>query len=131
MKTDKVKVCIGIFIVFLLGAIAGVGGTKIYLDQKRGHGDHLSKRKYFWMEKLKSELNLTQQQQSEIQKILDRQFDEMREFREKHRPEMQEIIERGIAQMKEKLDDEQKVKLDTLHAKFMEERKRRHERGNG
>lgn len=133
MKTNKLKLCLGLLLVFLIGAVSGSLGTKIYFDQKKGQfskGDHLAKRKEAWMEKLKSELSLSQQQQGEIQKILDKSFGEMRSLRERNRPEMEKIIEDSIALMKENLDDGQKVKLDEMHKKFVEKRKQRHKQDN-
>ncbi len=133
MKTNKLKLYLGLLLVFLLGAVSGSLGTKMYFDQKKGQfskGDHLTKRKEAWMEKLKSELSLSQPQQVEIQKILDKSFGEMRLLRERNRPEMEKIIEDSIALMKENLDDGQKVKLDEMHRKFVEKRKQRHKQDN-
>ena len=133
MKTNKIKLLLGLSLVFLMGVIAGSYGTKMYLDQKKSQfskGDHLTKRKEAWMEKLKSELSLSQQQEGEIQKILDKTFGEMRALREQHRPETEKIVEDGIALMKEKLDDGQKVKLDEMHKRFVEKRQQRHQQGN-
>lgn len=125
MDTNKVKLYLGIALVFFLGVIVGVAGTKLYREQMPRHGDHLAERKMELMKKLDAELQLSQQQKPEIQAILDKSFEEMRALREKHKPEMDKVMEDGIVQMKEKLDNEQKQKLDKLHEKFLERRKQR------
>ncbi len=123
MDANKVKLYLGITLVFLLGVIVGVAGTKLYRGQM--HGDHLAGRKMELMKKLDAELQLSDKQKPEIQVILDKSFDEMRALREKHRPEMDKVIDEGIVLMKEKLDNEQKQKLDKLHEKFLERRKQK------
>jgi len=113
---NKLKVWIGILLVFFLGALTGSLGTGAYLKHRM---ERFSKGKHppiriVLMKRLSHELDLTQTQRVEIEKILDQLEAELHELRQKHRPELEGLFDRRFDMIKEKLNDEQKSKLDRM-----------------
>jgi hypothetical protein len=113
---NKLKVWVGILLVFFLGALAGSLGTGAYLKYRierfaKGRRPPI---KMVLMKKLSHELDLTQTQRFEIEKILDELEAELHELRQKHRPELDRLFDRRFDMIKEKLNDEQKSQLDRV-----------------
>ena len=126
MKMNKIKVVAGVLLVFSLGVLIGVLGTHLHIQhriEKFAKGGPFAR--MLSIKKLSAELDLTTLQKAEIEKIVDGGIAQFHEFRRKYRPEIEKIIGHTIELIKEKLDDEQKQKMDDLHEKF---RKRRHHR---
>jgi hypothetical protein len=114
---NKLKVAIIILLVFTVGALAGSLGNKLYVKHKferfvKGGRPPLM---HILMRKMVRELNLTETQKSDIDKIVLQTEGKIANFREKYRPEFGKIIDDTLVQIKEKLNDEQKKKLDKLH----------------
>ncbi len=131
MNKNKIKVIAGIVIVFFLGALIGSLGTGIYFNKRirqyvRGGRPFPIKR--FFMKRV-SDLDLTQAQQTEIEEIANKLQKELFEFRLKSKPEAEKIVDKNISLIKEKLNSEQKQKLDNLlneyYKKRLAKRKRR------
>ncbi len=124
---NKIKLAVGIILLLLLGAVAGSVGTGIYI---RHRIEHIAPAKppkaHFLLRKLSRELDLTETQQVEIGKILDESHTEITALRRKFLPEIKEITDQSFALIKEKLNEEQKQKLDKLHGKLKRWRKRGH-----
>ena len=120
MEKNKVKVIAGVLLVFFLGILIGSLGTGICIRhrvEKFAKGGPPEKRALS-MRKLTSRLKLTPQQQTEIEKIVDSAFTQLHELRQKHRPEVEAIIDGHVAQIKEKLNEAQKQKMDQIHEKL-------------
>jgi hypothetical protein len=116
MKKDKLKIFVGILIVFLLGAATGSLITKIYFKKdfrswKRGK---FFSKGGFLMEELSQKLNLTEKQKPEIEKIMQDSFEQIFQLKRKHKPEIKAIFETRNKLIKEKLNNEQKEKFDGL-----------------
>jgi len=112
----RLKVCIGILLIFILGMLAGTLGTGFFIKHRigrfvRGDGPFPPIRV---LERLSAKLDLSKSQQIEIEKILKQAHDRLIEFRRGYRPEFEKILNDTIEQMKEKLDSRQKQKLDKL-----------------
>ena len=124
---NRIKLAVGIILLLLLGAVAGSVGTGIYI---RHRIEHIAPGKppkvHFLLRKLSRELDLTEAQQVEIGKILDESHTEITALRRKFFPEIKEITDQSFALIKEKLNEEQKQKLDKLHGKLKRWRKRGH-----
>jgi len=121
---NKLKVWVGILLVFLLGALAGSLGTGAYFKhriERFSRGRHPPIR-VVMMKKLAHELDLTQTQRLEIEKILDQLEIKLHELRQKHRPELEGVFGHSFDMIKEKLDQDQKAKLDEIR----EELRKRH-----
>jgi len=112
----RLKVCIGILLIFILGMLSGTLGTGFFIKHRigrfvRGDGPFPPIR---ILERLSAKLDLSKPQQMEIEKILKQAHDQLIEFRRGYRPEFEKIFNDTIEQMKEKLDSRQKQKLDKL-----------------
>ena len=114
---DKLKVAIIILLVFAVGALAGSLGNKLYFKHrferfaKAGRPPLM----HILMRKIVQDLDLTGAQKTDIEKIVRQAEEKIVSFREKYHPEFEKIMDDTIAQIKEKLTDEQKKKLDKLH----------------
>ena len=121
---DRLKVWAGIVLVFLLGALAGSLTTGIFFKHKIeqfSKGDR-PPIKVILMKKLSDELDLTETQRVEIEGILDRLQAGLLDLRRQHRPEFEKLFDQGFGSIREKLNSEQKNRLDEIR----EELRRRH-----
>jgi len=124
MNMNKLKVWVGILLVFLLGALAGSLVTGAYLKhriERFSRGKHPSIRVVL-MKKLAHEIDLTETQRVEVEKILDQLETELHELRQKRQPEIRGVFDRSFDMIKEKLGQEQRSKLDEIREKM----RRRH-----
>jgi hypothetical protein len=124
MNTKKLKVWAGILLVFFLGALAGSLGTSAYLKhriERFSRGKRPSIRMVL-IKKLDRELDLTDTQRVEVEKILDQLETKLRELRQKHRPDLEEAFAHSFDRIKDRLDQEQKPELD----KIRQELRKRH-----
>ncbi len=114
---NKLKVAIILLLVFAVGALAGSLGNKLYFKHRferfvKGGPPPLM---HILMRKMIHELNLTETQKADIEKIVNQTEKQIVDFRQKYHPEFEKIMDDTIARIKEKLTDEQKKKLDKLH----------------
>ncbi|HPD60653.1 MAG TPA: hypothetical protein PKV48_02685 [Thermodesulfobacteriota bacterium] len=114
---NKLKIAVIILLVFAVGVLTGSLGNKLYFRHKF---ERLLKSgrpplMHIFMRKMIRELDLTKSQKADIEKIVRQAEEKIVSFREKHRPEFEKIMDDTIALIKEKLNDEQKKKLDALH----------------
>lgn len=114
---NKLKVAIILLLVFAVGALAGSLGNKLYFKHRferfvKGGPPPLM---HILMRKMVHELDLTEPQKADIEKIVSQAEKQIVNFRQKYRPEFEKIMDDTIALIKEKLTDEQKKKLDKLH----------------
>ncbi len=118
MKTWKSWLVIAA--VFVSGVIIGSAGTGLYMKNRIGgilHGGASAQRKAI-MQKLTTELDLTGDQQDEIDEIVEETQLQLQQLRAQYRPQMENIINTGITTMRTKLSPEQQTKLDALYAKM-------------
>jgi hypothetical protein len=120
------KLISGLLLVFVLGVLAGSFGTRVYLKDRF---EHLRKdpkaRQAFIMRKLSKELELTQDQKTKIEKIVEQMGAKRREFYLKNRPEIKRIMDEGFLQIKKELNNDQQKKLDVLREEFEKRKKAR------
>jgi hypothetical protein len=115
---SKFKVFIAIFLVFVSGASAGVLGSKLYFKHrfeqaiKTGPPPLMH---HLLMRKMVHDLNLSESQRTEIEKILRQTEKQIIIFREKYRPQFEKIIDDSIIEIKEMLNKNQREKLDQIH----------------
>jgi Spy/CpxP family protein refolding chaperone len=120
----KLKLWLGIFSVFFLGILVGALGRSLYKQYKiaqfiQGGQSSITSR---IMKKYDRELNLTEQQYVEIEKIVEEAREELSEFYRKYQPEKDEIINRRAGRIKEHLTSEQQQKFDRIS----EEKRQKH-----
>jgi hypothetical protein len=114
---DKLKVAIIILLVFAVGTLAGSLGNKLYFMHRFERFTKAARPPlmHILMRKMVQDLDLTGAQKMDIEKIVRQSEEKILSFREKYRPEFEKIMDDTITQIKEKLTDEQKKKLDKLH----------------
>ena len=123
---NKVKVSLGILLIFILGALAGSLGTGLYIKHRigefaKGGPPPLM---HILMSRMSDQLNLTEKQETEIEKIMEQAHKDISVFRERYHPEFEKIMDKSFALIKEMLDEEQKIKLDELQEELKNRRGR-------
>jgi hypothetical protein len=104
--------------IFFSGIIIGGAGTGLYMKHRIGgilHEGMPAVRKVI-MKKLTTELNLTGDQQDEIDEIVEETQLQLQQLRAKYRPQMEDLVDTSIATIKTRLSPEQQKKLDALYA---------------
>lgn len=125
----RVKVVIGVILLFAAGALAGSLGTGVYMKNRFEKFVRGGPPKGMILEKLSSELDLTESQKKEIEIILDDSQKKLHKIRKKVHPEIEKIIEASHGRIREKLDKDQQTKFDEMHKKFMKRfRKKMHKK---
>ena len=117
----RYKLTIGITLVFILGVLVGILGTGLFFKYRLEHfraGRPPRHMKALLMKRLSKELDLTAKQRIEIEEIV-RSFEKkIFAVRLKYLPEIQQINDHRIEMMKEKLNHDQKEKLETFYRKL-------------
>jgi len=118
-KVIRWKLISGLLLVFVLGILAGSLGTGFYLKHRLAPLIKEPRaRKTFIMKRLAKELNLTSDQKTKIDPLVEQMIEKRREYYLKNRPEIKKIMDQGFAQIREELNEDQKKKLDGLREKF-------------
>ncbi len=129
-KVIRWKLILGLLLVFVLGILAGSVGTEFYLKHRLAPLIKEPRaRKTFIMKKLSTELNLTLDQKTKIEPIVEQMIEKRREYYLKNRPEIKTIMDQGFAQIREELNEDQQKKLDGLREKFHRRREERDPKG--
>jgi nucleoid DNA-binding protein len=125
-KVIRWKLISGLLLVFVLGVLVGSVGTGFYLKHRLAPIIKEPRaRKAFIMKKLSKKLNLTPNQKTKIEPIVEQMIEKRREYYRKIRPEIKRIMDQGFTQIKEELNEDQKKKLDELREKFQKHRRER------
>lgn len=131
-KVMRWKLISGLFLVFVLGILVGSLGTGFYVKHELyPRAKKPGAKKAFIMKKLSKELNLTPNQVSKIEPIVEQMIEKRRAYYGKVRPEMEKIMDQGFTQIKAELNQEQKKKLDELREKFRKRRYKKKIKGSG
>ncbi len=115
----KWKVWLIIATVFASGVVIGSVGTHFYFQHTFRsilHHGPVAVRNVL-MKKLTAELNLTNDQEEEVQEIVEETQFQLEQLHVQYHPEMEKIINNGLATMKTILTPEQQKKLDALYEK--------------
>lgn len=118
---NKLKLLVGIVLLFCVGAFAGVLGTGAYFTHRFEHFTRGGRRPpitRLLMKRLTYRLNLTTSQQAEVRQIMDQTRLKLHNLRKKYQPEMEAVIENGLQSVKEDLNEEQKKKIDEMYSKL-------------
>jgi hypothetical protein len=122
-KVIRWKLISGILLVFVLGILAGSLGTEFYLKHRLAPLMREPRvRTAFIMKRLSRELNLTADQKSKIQAIVEQMMEKRREYYLENRPEIKKIMDEGFSQIRDELNQAQKEKLEALREKFQNRR---------
>lgn len=121
----KAKMWVIIFLVFILGALAGSLGMQQYIHYKLS--DFFKKggqaRVETLLEKMARHLSLTDSQKVEIKGILQVSHNRIHKIKTQTDPQIRAIIDDSFRRIREKLSDDQKKKFDDFH-----ERLKKHKR---
>ncbi len=112
----KLKIFTGLILIFILGALAGSLGTELFVRQKiENFGKHGPPPVTpILLRRLSHELDLTEIQKTDIQKIMEKMQTELHTLRQEYHPKIQEIFEKYFDTIEEELNAEQLVSLDKL-----------------
>ncbi len=125
-KVIRWKLISGLLLVFVLGVLVGSVGTGFYLKHRLAPIIKEPRaKKAFIMKRLSKKLNLTPNQKTKIEPIVEQMIEKRREYYRKTRPEIKRIMDQGFTQIKEELNEDQKKKLDELREKFQKHRRER------
>jgi protein CpxP len=111
------KIWLVLLVVFVLGSVTGAALTGLYRSRAGGGGAEAHERAARErFEKMRSELNLTDQQTSSVRTILDETRNEYRALRTELRPRFEEPRMKARAQIRALLTPEQQQKFDAMVA---------------
>lgn len=119
---NKTKLSIGVFLVFLVGVFAGSLGMGMYLKHQMKRFEPgvppPPERHGFIMKRLSRELDLTETQRVEIEKIVKDSEAKFFAIRNQFMPEIEEIADQSFAAIKEKLNADQQTKLERIEERI-------------
>lgn len=111
------KIWLVLVAVFVLGTITGAALTGLYRSRASGGRDGRDRGKHEQrFEKMRQELNLTDQQAAGVRAILDQTRNEYRTLREELRPRFEEPRMHARTKIRALLNAEQQQKFDALVA---------------
>jgi len=121
----KAKMWVIIFLVFILGALAGSLGMQQYIHYKLS--DFFRKGEKARVEtllaKMARDLALTDSQKVEIKNILQESHNRIHEIKTQTDPHIRAIIADSFRRIREKLNDNQKRKFDDFHERLKKHRR--------
>jgi Spy/CpxP family protein refolding chaperone len=124
----RLKIWLVVLGVFALGGVTGAALDSIYrLKASGGRGEVQKYDKERTLEKMKSDLNLTDPQAAQISTILDQTRSDYRALRNEVRPRYDAIRQQARTKIRALLNPEQQPKFD---AKVAERDARRNENDN-
>jgi Spy/CpxP family protein refolding chaperone len=110
----KLKVWLVLVVVFVLGSITGGALTALY--RARSGSDRPERNAHERFEKMRTELQLTDEQTKSLSAILDETRNEYRALRSELRPRFEEPRLKARAKMRALLTPEQQQKFDAMVA---------------
>ena len=112
------KIWVVLLVVFVLGSVTGAALTGLYRSRTGGAGPEARERAmHERFEKMRTELNLTDQQTTSVRTILDETRNEYRALRTELRPRFEEPRMKARTRIRALLTPEQQQKFDALVAK--------------
>ena len=108
----RLKVWLVLLVVFVLGSVTGAALTGLY--RSRASGDLRERTMHEHFEKMRQELNLTDQQTSQVRAILDETRNEYRALRSELKPRFEEPRQKARARIRALLTPEQQQKFDAM-----------------
>ena len=110
----RLKVWLVLVVVFVLGSVTGAAVTGLYWSRAGGRPERNNPQQRF--EKMRSELNLTDDQTKAVSAILDETRNEYRTLRGELKPRFDEPRQKARAKIRALLSPEQQQKFDALVA---------------
>ncbi len=110
----RLKVWLVLVVVFVLGSITGAALTGLY--RSRASADRPEKAMHERFEKMRRELNLTDEQTKSVSAILDETRNEYRSLRAEVRPRFEEPRQKARTKIRALLTPEQQQEFDSIVA---------------
>lgn len=125
---NKLKLASGVLLVFLVGALAGSLGTGYYYKKRvetfEKGGLPVEQRFQIILGRFSNELDLTNKQRTEFEKIIRESQEKQMNLASQLQPEIKQINDDTFTNIKDKLTDEQKTRLEELIKRMDEVRER-------
>lgn len=125
---NKLKLASGVLLVFLVGVLAGSLGTGYYYKERvkkfEEGGPPVQERIQIILGRFSNELELTNEQRVEIEKIIKESQEKKISLSKKMEPDIKQINDDTFTSIKKKLTDEQKTKLEELMTRMDNVRER-------
>ena len=126
----KLKIWLVLIAVFVLGSVTGAALTGLYRSRASGSRPDRERSMHERFEKMRQELNLTEQQATSVRGILDETRNEYRALRQELRPRFEEPRLKARTKIRALLNADQQQKFDVMvahqDAEHNEEQKSRH-----
>lgn len=126
---SRLKTWLVLVVIFVLGGVTGVGIGGVYRSKSdvsfRGSP---GRNREAMFEKMRADLNLTEEQSKEMRKVLDETGNEFRALRSELRPRYEELRLKTRGKMRALLTSEQQGQFDNLMAEI--DARRQKEGGN-
>ena len=110
------KIWLVLLVVFILGSVTGAALSGLYRSRAGGGPEARERAMHDRFEKMRSELNLTDQQTTSVRAILDETRNEYRAVRNELRPRFEEPRMKARARIRALLTLEQQQKFDAMVA---------------
>ncbi len=126
----RLKIWMVLLAVFVLGCVTGVALTGLYRSRANSGTESHERAMHERFERMRTELNLTDQQTTAVRAILDETRNEYRALRKELRPRFEEPRTKARSRIRALLTPEQQQKFDAMmvqqDAQRDEEQKTRH-----
>src|SRR4026207_1995333 len=114
-SNGRLKTCLVLIAVFLLGAVTGVGISGVYRSNTNASFREARGRdRQAMFERIRNDLNLNAEQSKEMQKVLDDTAGEFRTLRGELKPRYEELRLKARGRMRAILTTEQQQKCEGL-----------------
>jgi Spy/CpxP family protein refolding chaperone len=112
----RLKIWMVLVAVFVLGCVTGVALTGLYRSRASSGSESRERAMHERFERMRTELNLTDQQTASVRTILDETRNEYRALRTELRPRFEEPRTKARSRIRALLTPEQQKKFDTMIA---------------
>jgi len=124
MNLSKFKALLVIAVVFLLGAVAGASLSRTVLWSISGKDHHRHPRGSF-IEKLQGRLDLSDEQRTQVQAILDESHRQFRGLHKSVKPQFESIRQQMAERIRKELNPDQARKFAAMRAEYEQRRAKR------
>jgi hypothetical protein len=124
---SKWKIWVGLLVLFVSGVLIGTVGTRMYVRHKISHM-YAKERpviRDLFFRRLTRQLDLSEEQRQEIERIASRAAEEFHALRRQHRGEAEAILDEAVKEMRKYLSPEQQEQMERMRKRMKTWRKRR------
>jgi hypothetical protein len=124
---SKWKIWVGLLVLFLSGVLIGTVGTRMYVRHKisRMYTKERPVIRDLFFRRLTRQLDLSEEQRQEIERIASHAAEEFHTLRRQHRGEAEAILDEAVSEMRQYLSPEQQEQMERIRKRMKTWRKRR------